>query len=55
VKDENEQSSVCFLASDWTEIGWPATMESVVRSGHLAAEGILSAAGSRVSLLRPDL
>src|SRR5690349_2904684 len=38
-----------------TEIGWPATMESAVRSGYLAAEGILSAAGSRVSLLRPDL
>jgi squalene-associated FAD-dependent desaturase len=44
-----------FLAGDWTETGWPATMEGAVRSGYLAAEGILAAAGSRVSLLRPDL
>jgi len=44
-----------FLAGDWTETGWPATMEGAVRSGYLAAEGILSAAGSGVSLLQPDL
>jgi squalene-associated FAD-dependent desaturase len=44
-----------FLAGDWTETGWPATMEGAVRSGYLAAEAILSAVGSRVSLLRPDL
>ena len=44
-----------FLAGDWTQTGWPATMEGAVRSGYLAAEGILSAAGSCVSLIRPDL
>src|SRR5207302_4346466 len=38
-----------FLAGDWTETGWPATMEGAVRSGYLAAEAILSATGSRVS------
>ncbi|MFH1921520.1 MAG: hydroxysqualene dehydroxylase HpnE [Planctomycetota bacterium] len=30
------------LAGDWTATGWPATMESAVRSGYLAAEVILN-------------
>ena len=30
-----------FLAGDWTATDWPATMEGAVRSGYLAAEGIL--------------
>ena len=29
------------LAGDWTQTGWPATMESAVRSGRLAAEAVL--------------
>jgi uncharacterized protein with NAD-binding domain and iron-sulfur cluster len=29
-----------FLAGDWTDTGWPATMEGAVRSGHLAAKAI---------------
>ena len=29
-----------FLAGDWTATGWPATMESAVRSGNLAAEAL---------------
>jgi zeta-carotene desaturase len=29
-----------FVAGDWTETGWPATMEGAVRSGYLAAEAI---------------
>lgn len=44
-----------FLAGDWTQTGWPATMEGAVRSGYLAAEAILSACGDRRSLLKPDL
>ncbi len=31
-----------FLAGDWTDTGWPATMESAVRSGNLAAKGIIA-------------
>jgi len=27
-----------FIAGDWTDTGWPATMEGAVRSGALAAE-----------------
>lgn len=44
-----------FLAGDWTATGWPATMEGAVRSGYLAAEGLLGRAGKRDTLLQPDL
>ncbi len=44
-----------FLAGDWTRTGWPATMEGAVRSGYLAAEAILEAAGRPQKLLVPDL
>jgi squalene-associated FAD-dependent desaturase len=29
-----------FLAGDWTQTGWPSTMESAVRSGNLASEAV---------------
>lgn len=29
-----------YLAGDWTDTGWPATMEGAVRSGYRAAEAI---------------
>ena len=38
-------SSNVFLAGDWTQSGWPATMEGAVRSGYLAAEAVCAAAG----------
>jgi zeta-carotene desaturase len=44
-----------FLAGDWTATGWPATMEGAVRSGYLAAEAVLRAAGSPAQFLQPDL
>ena len=44
-----------FLAGDWTYTGWPATMEGAVRSGYLAAEAVLRAAGSSHTFLQPDL
>ncbi len=44
-----------FLAGDWTQTGWPATMEGAVRSGYLAAEAILAADGRLESLVQPDL
>lgn len=44
-----------FLAGDWTDTGWPATMEGAVRSGYLAAEAILAADGSPRKLVQPDL
>ncbi|MDG3005200.1 hydroxysqualene dehydroxylase HpnE [Paludisphaera mucosa] len=44
-----------FLAGDWTDTGWPATMEGAVRSGYLAAQGILEDLDRPARLLRPDL
>ena len=44
-----------FVAGDWTRTGWPATMEGAVRSGYLAAEGILARMGRRVRLVQPEL
>jgi squalene-associated FAD-dependent desaturase len=44
-----------FLAGDWTDTGWPATMEGAVRSGYLAAEAILKVAGTPRKFLQPDL
>ena len=34
-----------LLAGDWTATGWPATMESAVRSGYLAVEELLKTKG----------
>ena len=44
-----------FLAGDWTDTGWPATMEGAVRSGYLAAEAVLRVAGAPQRFLQPDL
>jgi zeta-carotene desaturase len=44
-----------FLAGDWTQTGWPATMEGAVRSGYLAAEAVLGSADSPQKFLVPDL
>lgn len=44
-----------FLAGDWTATGWPSTMESAARSGHLAAEALCAAAGEPRRILNPDL
>jgi squalene-associated FAD-dependent desaturase len=43
------------LAGDYTQTGWPATMEGAVRSGFLAAENILRRRGVAARLVRPDL
>ncbi len=45
----------CFLAGDWIGTGWPSTMESAARSGHLAAEALTNAAGEPRAFLVPDL
>ena len=34
-----------FLAGDWCDTGWPATMEGAVRSGYAAAQAITGAEG----------
>lgn len=44
-----------FLAGDWIHTGWPSTMESAARSGHLAAEALSQHAGKSVQFLERDL
>jgi zeta-carotene desaturase len=44
-----------YLAGDWTDTGWPATMEGAVRSGYLAAEAVLRHSGEPRRFLEPDL
>jgi len=41
-------ASGLWLAGDWTDTGWPATMEGAVRSGERAASAALSALGEGV-------
>ncbi len=41
-----------YLAGDWTDTGWPATMEGAARSGFLAAEAVT---GGAETFLIPDL
>jgi len=45
----------CFLAGDWTATGWPSTMESAARSGHLAAEAVCASLGAPRTILEADL
>ena len=45
----------CVLAGDWIATGWPSTMESAARSGHLAAEAVCAAMGETKAFLNPDL
>jgi len=44
-----------FLAGDWTQAGWPATMEGAVRSGYRAAEAVTAAAGRPQKFLLADI
>jgi zeta-carotene desaturase len=44
-----------LLAGDWTQTGWPATMEGAVRSGYLAAGALAAAVGTPETFLVPDL
>lgn len=47
-----QQSSIenLQLAGDWTQTGWPSTMEGAVRSGYLAARNILARHGQSFEL-----
>ena len=45
----------CFLAGDWVQTGWPSTMESAARSGHLAAEQLGLSAENPLQCFEPDL
>ena len=45
----------CLLAGDWTATGWPSTMESAARSGHLAVEAVCAAISEPRKVLNADL
>jgi zeta-carotene desaturase len=45
----------CVLAGDWIATGWPSTMESAARSGHLAAQAVCTAIGEPRKFLNADL
>jgi squalene-associated FAD-dependent desaturase len=45
----------CFLAGDWISTGWPSTMESAARSGHLAADALCASEIEDFRFLEPDL
>jgi squalene-associated FAD-dependent desaturase len=47
--------SNCFLAGDWLATGWPSTMESAARSGHIAADELCAQSGDMRKFLAPDL
>ncbi|MEZ6049360.1 MAG: hydroxysqualene dehydroxylase HpnE [Planctomycetaceae bacterium] len=53
--DQQTEIANLYLAGDWTQTGWPATMEGAVRSGYLAAEKILRQYGIPAKILQPDL
>jgi squalene-associated FAD-dependent desaturase len=40
-----------YLAGDWTDTGWPSTMESAVRSGNLAAMYVVHDIGTGAALI----
>lgn len=44
-----------FLAGDWVQTGWPATMESAVISGFQAAEAIGRACGTQLAAVQAPL
>jgi len=44
-----------FLAGDWIATGWPSTMESAARSGHLAAEAVCTEIGVPEAILNPNM
>ena len=45
----------CFLAGDWVSTGWPSTMESAARSGHIAADELCASEIAECRFLAPDL
>jgi squalene-associated FAD-dependent desaturase len=53
--DQRSPISNLFVAGEWTDTGWPSTMEGAVRSGYKAAEYILADAGIDAKVVAPDL
>ncbi len=53
--DQRSPLSNLYIAGEWTQTGWPSTMESAARSGYRAAEYLLEREGLPSRVLAPDL
>ena len=53
--DQRSPISNLYVAGEWTQTGWPSTMEGAARSGHRAAEYLLADGGTPKQILAPDL
>lgn len=53
--DQRSPIENLYVAGEWTNTGWPSTMESAARSGYRAAEYLLADACRPASLRVPDL
>jgi zeta-carotene desaturase len=53
--DQRSPIANFYVAGEWTQTGWPSTMESAARSGYRAAEYLLADAGSPRQIIAPDL
>ena len=53
--DQRSPIGNLYVAGEWTQTGWPSTMEGAARSGYRAAEYLLEDAGPPQQLLAPAL
>jgi uncharacterized protein with NAD-binding domain and iron-sulfur cluster len=53
--DQRSPIENLYVAGEWTQTGWPSTMESAARSGYRVAEYILAQEGRPETILAPDL
>jgi uncharacterized protein with NAD-binding domain and iron-sulfur cluster len=53
--DQRSPIANLYVAGEWTQTGWPSTMESAARSGYRTAEYILAQERLSHAILVPDL
>jgi zeta-carotene desaturase len=53
--DQRSPLANLYVVGEWTQTGWPSTMESAARSGYRAAEYLLAREGMPQRVLVPDL
>ncbi len=53
--DQRSPLANLYVAGEWTQTGWPSTMEGAARSGYRAAEYLLAREGIQQRLLVSDL
>lgn len=53
--DQRSPLENLYVVGEWTQTGWPSTMEAAARSGYRAAEYLLAREGRPQRVLVPDL